>query len=97
MYASSGHGYGSMSGHAYGMGNGLGSSVGYGASSGRYAASTSTHGHAGGGVDVARKASRARRESFKPRPSVDAATDLGSTGGSKWGGFAVSVKEEEEY
>ena len=45
---------------------------------------------------VARKASRARRESFKPRPSVDACDGPLTGGGMRWNGFAASVKEEEE-
>ena len=48
---------------------------------------------------VAKKASRARRESFKPRPSMDEnwATDAGLGGQRRWGGFAgVAVKEEDE-
>ncbi|KAJ7596024.1 microtubule associated protein [Mycena floridula] len=61
----------------------LNSSVGY--SHGKYV--SGDHG-------VARKASRARRESFKPRPSIDPA-DI-PLGGMRWGGLAVSVKEEDE-
>ena len=49
---------------------------------------------------VAKKASRARRESFKPRPSMDEnwAADVGPGGAQRrWAGFAgVSVKEEDE-
>lgn len=71
--------------------------IGYTAS-GIRSASTVNHAHArapsAGGV--ARKASRARRESFKPRPSIDA-VDLGvHAGGLRWGGLGVSVKEEDE-
>ncbi|KAI0777683.1 microtubule associated protein-domain-containing protein [Trametes elegans] len=51
---------------------------------------------------VAKKASRARRESFKPRPSMDenwacgvALTD--GSGGRRWAGYAGTVKEEDEY
>ncbi|EIW55715.1 uncharacterized protein TRAVEDRAFT_38910 [Trametes versicolor FP-101664 SS1] len=50
---------------------------------------------------VAKKASRARRESFKPRASVDedwaAGIGLGD-GGRRWAGLADgAVKEEDEY
>ncbi|KII85376.1 hypothetical protein PLICRDRAFT_165888 [Plicaturopsis crispa FD-325 SS-3] len=62
------------------------------------------------GAGAAKKATRARRESFKPRPSMDegdlgrsvgdlgrSVGDLGrSVGVGRWAGFAVSVKEEEE-
>jgi len=44
-----------------------------------------------------KKATRARRESFKPRPSVDA-MDLGMSvgvGGTRWGG-GFTVREEDE-
>ncbi|KAG6890335.1 hypothetical protein C0992_002318 [Termitomyces sp. T32_za158] len=48
---------------------------------------------------VVKKATRARRESFKPRPSVDGdlgvSVALGSYGG-RWPGLAGSVQEEEE-
>ncbi len=48
---------------------------------------------------IAKKASRARRESFKPRPSVDEnwSTDIGPGGQRRWAGFpGVAVKEEDE-
>ena len=48
---------------------------------------------------VAKKATRARRESFKPRPSMDDdwAADVGLGGQRRWAGFAgVVVKEEDE-
>ena len=48
---------------------------------------------------AAKKATRARRESFKPRPSMDEnwAADAG-IGARRWAGLAgASVKEEEEY
>jgi len=51
--------------------------------------------HNGGNVV---KASRARRESFKPRPSVDGSEmgmGMGGVGG-RWGGFAGTVQEEDE-
>ncbi|KAI0826615.1 microtubule associated protein-domain-containing protein [Trametes gibbosa] len=52
---------------------------------------------------VAKKASRARRESFKPRPSVDEdwAKGVGLSDGAgarRWAGLAgAAVKEEDEY
>ncbi|KAK0199795.1 microtubule associated protein [Desarmillaria ectypa] len=48
-----------------------------------------------GAAGLAKKASRARRESFKPRPSVDT-TDVGH-GPTRWTGLTASVKEEDEY
>ncbi|KAJ8475251.1 hypothetical protein ONZ51_g6669 [Trametes cubensis] len=51
---------------------------------------------------VAKKASRARRESFRPRPSVDEDWAVGvglgdAAGGRRWAGFAgTAVKEEDE-
>ena len=51
---------------------------------------------------VAKKASRARRESFRPRPSVDEDWAIGVglgdvAGGRRWAGFAgTAVKEEDE-
>jgi protein regulator of cytokinesis 1 len=41
-----------------------------------------------------KKATRARRESFKPRPSIDDRDGLGAHG--RWGGLAGSVREEDE-
>lgn len=43
---------------------------------------------------LAKKASRARRESFKPRPSME--NDWAMSGG-RYAGFAGAVKEEEDY
>jgi protein regulator of cytokinesis 1 len=46
-----------------------------------------------------KKATRARRESFKPRSSADA-MDLGISvgGGPRWGGgFTVREEEDEGY
>jgi len=46
-----------------------------------------------------KKATRARRESFKPRPSMDSTLDLAASigvGGGRWGG-GYTVKEEDEY
>ncbi|KAL6303787.1 microtubule associated protein-domain-containing protein, partial [Sparassis latifolia] len=49
---------------------------------------------------AARKASRARRESFKPRPSMDenwtGLTVSVADGGRRWAGFSGSVVKEEE-
>jgi protein regulator of cytokinesis 1 len=45
----------------------------------------------------AKKAARARRESFKPRPSVDDwEQQLQLQQSSRWGGYGGSVKEEDE-
>ncbi|TBU28439.1 microtubule associated protein-domain-containing protein [Dichomitus squalens] len=67
-------------------------------SSSMYASGTGRYGApAPSAAAVAKKASRARRESFKPRPSVDEdwAADVG-LGGRRWAGFAGAVKEEDE-
>lgn len=75
------------------------------ASSTYMSTSTSSYGRGYGAgssaaAAVAKKASRARRESFKPRPSVDedwaAGIGLGD-GGRRWAGLAGTVKEEDEY
>jgi hypothetical protein len=50
---------------------------------------------AGGGVFAAAKADRQRRESFKPRPSVEAPPMTLAALGVSGYGYAV-VKEEEE-
>lgn len=53
----------------------------------------------GAGSSALRKASRAKRESFKPRPSTENAESGKSagTGIARWGGgFTSSVKEEDE-
>ena len=42
---------------------------------------------------LAKKASRARRESFKPRPSME---NDWAVGGRRYAGFAGAVKEEDE-
>lgn len=67
--------------------------------SGVYGARYPSAGARYGAQAVAKKATRARRESFKPRPSVDgdlgASVALGSYGG-RWPGLAGSVEEEEE-
>lgn len=58
----------------------------------------------GGGASVAKKASRARKESFKPRSSIDAAeanmnlaASLNMGASARWAGIAGSVREEDEY
>lgn len=69
-------------------------SGGYGS---RYASGGLGYG-AGAGGGVLKKATRARRESFKPRPSVDAmgmSVGMGSHGG-RWAGLTGSVREEDE-
>ncbi|KAF9044417.1 microtubule associated protein-domain-containing protein [Panaeolus papilionaceus] len=95
--------------HALGHGR-VPSSVIYGAgvTGGSYPRSTSsagygrttsaTYGKAQPAPAPARKASRSRRESFKPRPSMDAADfpPAVGTGGSRWGA-AYTVREEDEY
>ena len=43
-----------------------------------------------------KKATRARRESFKPRPSIDDREMGLGTHGGRWGGLAGSVREEED-
>ncbi|KAF8904614.1 microtubule associated protein-domain-containing protein [Mucidula mucida] len=89
--------------HALGHGRMPSSGVMHGSVNG-YAASgirsASALGYIGGrvvsgGALVAKKASRARRESFKPRPSIDADVNLGAS--TRWAGFAASVREEDEY
>ena len=60
---------------------------------------TGRYGAQPGATVAAKKATRARRESFKPRPSVDEnwAAEAG-LGGRRWAGLAgASVKEEDEY
>ncbi|KAJ7040686.1 microtubule associated protein [Mycena alexandri] len=69
-----------------------GSSFGVG---GRYASAKGGPGQ--GALNMQAKAQRARRESFKPRASVDN-TDLGASNaaaGVRWGFEGVMVKEEE--
>ncbi|KAH9950769.1 microtubule associated protein-domain-containing protein [Amylocystis lapponica] len=85
----------------------------YAASASRAVSQASGVGYAGRGYSaqpvaphvVAKKASRARRESFRPRPSMDenwvagAGLGGGEAGGPRrWGGFSGgAVKEEEDY
>lgn len=64
----------------------MSASVGY--SNSRYASSGTQNG-------VERRAARAKRESFRPRPSFDP-LDAGLGAGTRYGGFAGCVKEEEE-
>jgi len=47
-------------------------------------------------VGVMKKATRARRESFRPRPSMDDREMGLSVGLGRWGGLAGSVREEDE-
>lgn len=74
--------------------------VSYSSSNPSAYSSSARYGAQASAAAVAKKASRARRESFKPRPSIDDnwAAD-GGPGGTqrRWAGFAgVSVKEEDE-
>lgn len=96
--------------HALGHGR-LPSGVGYGGS--YVAGARSTSGMTSGGygsrytsgsgyaaAEVMKKASRARRESFRPRPSMDG-LEIGVSVGlggqrSRWPGLGSSVKEEDE-
>ena len=59
--------------------------------------SSSRYGPPSAAAVVAKKASRARRESFKPRPSVDEnwAAEV-ALGGRRWAGLATTVHEEDE-
>lgn len=74
-----------------------GGAKGYG--SGRYASATAASGYDRTGSmtmgKMMKKSSRARRESFKPRPSMD---DMGvSVGlGARWAGFGGAVQEEDD-
>ncbi|KAH9920001.1 microtubule associated protein-domain-containing protein [Epithele typhae] len=78
------------SGHSYGGYHAAQRATSYGASS--------TYRGPGATAAVAKKASRARRESFKPRPSVDENWAVDADVG-RWraGLVGVSVKEEDEY
>lgn len=80
--------------HALGHGrvpSGMGASSGYGQ---RTTSSTSSRAYGVGEAMANKKQARARRESFKPRPSVD---DWEHGHGGRWGGFAgATVKEEDE-
>ncbi|KAG6890033.1 hypothetical protein C0995_012490 [Termitomyces sp. Mi166 len=70
-----------------------------GMTSGVYGARYTSAGARYGAQVVAKKATRARRESFRPRPSIDGdigvSIGLGSHGG-RWPGLAGSVREEDE-
>lgn len=81
--------------------------AGYGAGAGsgggkRFpsASASSGTGYAGRGasigVEIMKKASRARRESFKPRPSIDHMESVGGMGMRYGGGFVGGLKEEDE-
>jgi len=54
--------------------------------------------HNASGPTTMKKTTRVRRESFKPRPSMDAQMDIGHNAGNaaRWG-EEFTVKEEEEY
>ena len=96
--------------HALGHGR-VPSSVVYGGGDGGYPAGVRSHASSqgygrfpssgyvkkGDECEMMKKATRARRESFKPRPSVDA-MDLGVGVGTRWGGgFTVKEEEDEGY
>ncbi|KAG6911038.1 hypothetical protein DXG01_005454 [Tephrocybe rancida] len=91
-----GHGR-APTGAAYMGSRGPSSSAGM--TSGVYGARYASAGTGYGAPAVVKKATRARRESFKPRPSADedmaTSTGLGSYGG-RWPGLAGSVQEEDE-
>ncbi|GLB41020.1 putative microtubule associated protein (MAP65/ASE1 family) [Lyophyllum shimeji] len=70
-----------------------------GMTSGTYGARYASAGSGYGAPAAMKKATRARRESFKPRPSAD--EDMGRGGGlggygGRWPGLAGSVREEDE-
>ncbi|KAG5652554.1 hypothetical protein H0H81_004615 [Sphagnurus paluster] len=67
-------------------------------SSGTYGARYASAGSAYGPPEIVKKATRARRESFKPRPSMDGDMALGvyHGHGGRWPGLAGSVREEDE-
>ncbi|KAF8066744.1 microtubule associated protein [Lyophyllum atratum] len=71
-----------------------------GMTSGTYGARYASAGSGYGAPAVMKKATRARRESFKPRPSVDGDMALGGGHGGgyggRWPGLAGSVREEDE-
>jgi len=85
--------------HALGHGRLPSGMSAFGTSTRNLSSSTTSrkHGVGVGAAAAGKKAGRARRESFKPRPSVD---DWEHGHGGRWGGYAgPSVKEEddEEY
>lgn len=49
--------------------------------------------HASASLSASQRVGKTRKESFKPRPSIDA-MDV-NLGASRWGGLGASVKEEE--
>ncbi|PPR07863.1 hypothetical protein CVT24_005600 [Panaeolus cyanescens] len=67
-------------------------------SSGYGRTTSATHGRSQPGASVARKASRTRRESFKPRPSMDAAElpPAVGTGTGRWRA-EYTVREEDGF
>ena len=79
------------------------SAVGYGAGAGggggkRFPSASAGYEGRGAaiGVEIMKKASRARRESFKPRPSIDHMESIGVMGMRYGGGFVGGLKEEDE-
>lgn len=79
--------------HALGHGR-VPSGMALGNSTRNFSSSTTTRGYKVTAAAVSKKAARARRESFKPRPSVD---DWDQGRGGRWGGYAgPNVKEEDE-
>ena len=66
---------------------------------GRALSGTYSKSNAVSGPTQMKKATRVRRESFKPRPSMDSTLDLAvsvSVSGGRWGG-GYTVREEDEY
>ncbi|KAF9042768.1 hypothetical protein BDZ89DRAFT_1009085 [Hymenopellis radicata] len=91
-----GHGRMPSSGVLHGSVNGYGASGIRSASAMGYMAERVMAGRVvSGSALVAKKASRARRESFKPRSSMEADANLGVS--TRWAGLAASVQEEDEY
>jgi len=95
-----------VNGYVNGGGRSVSTSSSATAAGGVYGRTASAgYGKPGGAVGgLMKKATRAKRESFKPRPSTDT-TDLGMSigigvgmvaGGKRWGG-GFTVNEEDEY
>jgi Ase1/PRC1/MAP65 family protein len=79
--------------HALGHGR-VPSGIPLGMSARNLSSSTTSRGYSGRAPVDSKKAAKMRRESFKPRPSVD---DWQHGHGGHWGGYAgPSVKEEDE-
>ncbi|KAF7377604.1 hypothetical protein MSAN_00183200 [Mycena sanguinolenta] len=94
QYQALGHGRGPTTGYAGVRSASVSISTASISSAGSYGA-TGRYASASGGNGVAAKASRARRESFKPRPSVDADLGAAQPAGGRWGFEGAMVKEEE--